>query len=76
MPLPNTTVDLLRRFWQVHRHPVLLFPHRKGGLKGSRYATTPLDRGGVQTTLRQVVQACGIKKRFRHTAYATVTPLL
>ncbi len=74
VPLPDATRDLLRRFWLVHRNPVLLFPNRKAGLKGTRTATTPLDRGGVQTTLRKVAQACGIKKRLRRTACGTVTP--
>lgn len=62
VPLPSTTLDLLRRFWQVHRNPVLLFPNRHGGLKGAAQAITPLDRGGVQVTLRQVAQDCGLKK--------------
>ena len=74
VPLPEATLDLRRRFWQVHRHPVLLFPNRHGGLKAARRATTPLDRGGVQTTLRQVVADCGIKKRLPRTAYATAMP--
>ena len=74
--LPDTTLDLLRRFWSVHRKPVLLFPNRKGGLKGSHYATTPLDKAGVQRTLRKVVVACGIKKRLPLGAYVTVTPLI
>ena len=68
VPLPDTTLNLLRRFWSVHRNPVWLFPNRKGGLKGSHSATTPLDRGGVQTTMRKVVEACGIKKRLPSTA--------
>lgn len=63
VPLPVATHKLLRSFWQVHRNPVLLFPNRQGGLKGSAAATTPLDRGGVQIALHQVVQACGLKKR-------------
>jgi site-specific recombinase XerD len=63
VPLPEATLELLRRFWQVHRHPVLLFPNRHGGLKAAHRATSPLDRGGVQTTLHQVVVECGIKKR-------------
>jgi integrase/recombinase XerD len=63
VPLPEATLDLLRRFWQVHRNPRLLFPNRHGGLKAAHRATSPLDRGGVQTTLRQVVADCGIKKR-------------
>ncbi len=75
VPLPDVTLELLRRFWLVHRNPVLLFPNRKGGLKGSRSASSPLDRGGVQVTMRKVVKACGIKKRLPRIACATVMPL-
>lgn len=74
-PLPEATLALLRRFWQVHRNPQLLFPNRHGGLKAACCAVTPLDRGGVQTTLRKVVADCGIK-RLPHTACATATPPL
>jgi integrase len=76
VPLPETTLDLLRRFWQVHRNPLLLFPNRHGGLKGACAATTPLDRGGVQTTLRKVSVACGIKKRSPPIAYVTAMQLI
>jgi site-specific recombinase XerD len=71
VPLPQRTLDVLRRFWQMHRNPVLLFPNRHGGLKGASRATTPLDRGGVQSTLHKVVAACGIKKRSPPIACAT-----
>ncbi len=74
VPLPEATLDVLRRFWQVHRNPVLLFPNRQGGLKASHRATTPLDRGGVQTTLRQVVAECGIKKRSHPTIFVMPMP--
>ena len=74
VPLPDATLLLLRRFWQVHRNPVLLFPNRHGGLKGARHATSPLDRGGVQTTLHKVVAECGIKKRLPRTIFATAMP--
>ncbi len=76
VPLPDATLALLRRFWQVHRHPVLLFPNRHGGLKAAHRATTPLDRGGVQRTLRKVAAECGIKKRLLPTAFVTATPLI
>ncbi|MEJ2426234.1 MAG: site-specific integrase [Candidatus Thiodiazotropha sp.] len=66
VPLPDATRDVLRRFWSVHRNPVLLFPNRHAGLKGAASATTPLDRGGVQITLRKVAEACGIKKPTSH----------
>jgi len=64
VPLPHATLDVLRRFWQLHQNPVLIFPNRKGGLKGSRNATSPLDRGGIQVTMRKVVDSCGIKKNY------------
>jgi integrase/recombinase XerD len=74
VPLPEATLHLLRRFWQVHRNPALLFPNRHGGLQGAARATTPLDRGGVQTTLRRVVADCGLKKRLRPIVCATAMP--
>lgn len=72
VPLPEQTLLLLRRFWQLHRHPTLLFPNRQGGLNGAHRATSPLDRGGVQLTLRKVAQQCGLKKRSPRTAFGTV----
>ena len=74
VPLPEQTLAVLRRFWALHRHPRLLFPNRAAGRAGAARATTPLDRGGVQRTLAQVVQELGLKKRFHPTACATATP--
>lgn len=74
VPLPDATLSALRQFWQIHRHPELLFPNRHGGLKAAHRAKSPLDRGGVQTTLRQVAQDCGLKKRSPRIACATATP--
>lgn len=74
VPLPEATLDALRRFWSLHRHPELLFPNRHGGLKAAHRARSPLDRGGVQTTLRQVALDCGLKKRSHHTAFGTAMP--
>jgi len=71
VPLPEATLEVLRKFWLVHRHPELLFPNRAGGLAAASRAPSPLDRGGVQNTLRQVALDCGLKKRSRHTACAT-----
>jgi site-specific recombinase XerD len=74
VPLPTATYQLLRRFWNRHRNPVLLFPNRHGGLPGARSAKTALDRGGVQNALRAVVESCGLKKRFRPTVCAMPRP--
>ena len=62
VPLPAATLVTLRRYWAVHRNPVLLFPNRSGGLRRAQQATTSLDRGGVQKALRVVTHGCGIKK--------------
>ena len=74
VPLPHATHQLLRRFWLVHRNPVLLFPSRHAGRLGAATATTPMDPGGVQTALHKVVQSCGLKKRSPPTACATPMP--
>jgi integrase len=74
VPLPDVTLLLLRRFWRLHRHPVLLFPNRKRGLTSAHLATTPMDACGVQAAMRKVVVACGLKKILPRTAYGTVMP--
>lgn len=74
VPLPEKTLRVLRDFWSVHRNPVWLFPSRAGGLKGGATAQHPLDRGGIQVALGQVVSQCGIKKRSPYTAFATAMP--
>jgi integrase/recombinase XerD len=74
VPLPETTLALLRRFWQMHRNPVWLFPNRQGGLKSAYAATTPLDASGAQMALLKVAKDCGLKKRSPRTVYATAMP--
>ncbi len=63
VPLPANTLQVLRRFWQIHQHPTLLFPNRKYGLKNIQKATTHLDRSGVQVAMKLVVNELNFKKR-------------
>lgn len=70
VPLPPSTLSVLRRHWAVHRNPILLFPNRHGGLKKAHLATTPLDAGGVQQALRAVTNHIGLKKELPRTACA------
>lgn len=74
VPLPDATLIQLRAFWGLHRHPRLLFPNRHGGLSAAATAKSPLDRGGVQQTLKRVVADCQIKKRFHRTVSAIAMP--
>ena len=64
VPLPEKTLQLLQDFWRVHRHPDFIFPSRKGGAKKAHLADRPIDRGGIQTAIRNVVNQIGIKKNY------------
>jgi len=75
VPLPASTLDVLRRYWTTHRNPRLLFPACGRGRTRGHSATESLPRSTVQGTLRRVVAELGLKKRvsvhtLRH-SYAT-----
>ncbi len=75
VPLPVNTLDLLRRFWLLHRHPTFIFPNRKRGLKNAHLVQSHLERGGVQSAMKKVVDELGLNKNIschslRH-SYAT-----
>jgi len=75
VPLPETTLSVLRRFWLTHRNAHLLFPSRRQGLTGAATAISTLDRGTIQLALRRVVSDMGLKKTSRPTACATAMQL-
>lgn len=75
VPLPEVTLDVLRRYWATHRHPGLLFPNPTGGAQRMGSATGTMDRGGVQAAMKAAVADCGIQRKItphslRH-GYAT-----
>ncbi|ADU67094.1 integrase family protein [Desulfurispirillum indicum S5] len=74
VPLPDKTLQVLREFWAVHRHPCFLFPSRKRGLKNAHLVDLPLDRGGIQSAMQSVVRHLGLRRiscySLRH-SYAT-----
>ena len=74
VPLAQASLQVLRRFWRIHRNPVLLFPERHRGLQAAASTTTALNAEGVQRALARVVGHCGLKKRSRPTACATAMP--
>ncbi len=76
VPLPINTLQVLRQFWALHRHPKFMFPNRTRGLEGAHLAESPLDRGGIQTTINLVTQEMRLKKRFPVIPYVIVTPLI
>jgi len=72
VPLPQNTLCVLRNFWKVHRHLHFIFPNRKRGLKNAHLVDRPLERGGIQTAMKAVVQQLGFKKKFHAIPCATV----
>jgi len=74
VPMPHKTLEVLRRFWRHHQHPTFIFPSRKRGVKNCHLVNVPLDRGGIQVTIKKVVDGIGLKKKFPAILYATVMP--
>jgi site-specific recombinase XerD len=67
VPLPQPSLDDLRRLWRTHRNPRWLFPNRRG--------TKPVDQQVACRTVRTAARAAGIPRRvtphvLRH-SYAT-----
>ena len=59
--LPMATLLALRAYWVTHRNPSLLFPCGKTP-KDRHSAKAPMDRGGLQKSIRVIVRDCGIHK--------------
>ena len=75
VPLPESTLKMLRQYWCTHRHTVWLFPARtRAGVPPST-ATTPMSVSGVQKAFKAALQESGVQKpatvhTLRH-SYAT-----
>jgi len=75
VPLPESTLYLLREYWKRHRNPLWIFPRLgRSGLEGPK-ATRPMAKASVQGALRRVLKELHITKRIsihtlRH-SYAT-----
>jgi integrase len=76
VPLPKSTLRILKNFWSLHKHPAFIFPNRKRGLKNAHLANSPLSRAGVQIAMKTVVEGVGIKKKLLAIPYATAMQLI
>lgn len=63
VPLPQRTLQLLRDYWQTHRHPVLLFPAEGRDHRPLAQATKPMSKSSVQQAFRAALKASGNNKR-------------
>jgi len=63
VPITRQLLLLLRRWWQTHGHPRLLFPNAVGGPERVRATTGTMDRGGIQAAMKATVRERGIRLR-------------
>ena len=73
VPLPHRTLQVLRQFWSIRRHPEFIFPNRKRGIRNAHLVDHPLERGGIQVAMKKVVAELALKKRSPATHYVTAT---
>jgi integrase/recombinase XerD len=75
VPLPESTLHILRSYWKLHRNPTWIFPRLGRSGKEGPTAQSPMNKGSVQGALRRVLKQLKLKKRIsvhtlRH-SYAT-----
>ena len=63
VPLPQSTLKLLRRYWLTHRHPRLLFPALGRSGTGAKQAQTPMAKSSVQGAFRRAKFDAAIRKK-------------
>jgi len=63
VPLPQNTLQLLRKYWATHKNPVLIFPALGRGQNFGPTSKTPMSIEGVQGAFRRAKFAADIKKR-------------
>jgi site-specific recombinase XerD len=63
VPLPESTLRMLRAYWLTHRHPRWVFPACGRDLREASTASGPIPRSTVQGALRRVVAELGFEKR-------------
>ena len=62
LPLPQATLELLRRYWVSHRHPVWLFPSHHGAGASIRQASNPLSSPSLHRAFKAALQDSGLTK--------------
>lgn len=75
VPLPQSTLERLRRLWRTHKHPQFLFPAKGHSGQGAATAVEPMCRTTLQRAFRLALLASGVRKdasihTLRH-SYAT-----
>jgi len=62
LPLPASTLDVLRNYWKQHRNERLLFPANGRSRNSAARSTTPMKASTIQGCVKRAAQATGIRK--------------
>lgn len=62
LPLPESTLQILRMYWSTHRNPALLFPSPGRDRRSASSTTRPMGGSTVQGCMKLVVQKLGFQK--------------
>ncbi|MEZ6117355.1 MAG: tyrosine-type recombinase/integrase [Pirellulaceae bacterium] len=75
IPLPSSTLKILREHWITHRNPKLLFPAEGRNHRQAATNTKPMATTTVQKPMKQIVEQLNFRKKIHiHTlrhSYAT-----
>ncbi len=63
VPLPNVTLELLRKFWKTHRNKQLLFPAPGRGGKQMSMTNKPIPVTSIQIAFKEACQKANIHKK-------------
>jgi site-specific recombinase XerD len=63
VPLPHSTLEILRSHWRSHRNPRLLFPAQGRDCRSAGSSDTPMAKSSVQGAFRRAKFEARIHKR-------------
>ena len=63
LPLPKSTLKILREYWPTHRNPTLLFPAIGRNKQAASTTSRPMDATTVQGCMKRVVEKLEFKKK-------------
>ena len=62
LPLPESTLQILRNYWTTHRNPKFLFPANGRNRQSASAATRPMSGSAVQGCMKRVVELLKLTK--------------
>lgn len=62
VPLPQNTLEILRRYWVTHRNPLLIFPAPGRGGIHMPGATESMPKSSVQIAFKEALKESGVNK--------------